>query len=353
MDAVTALLAIRVLTFNAAGIPLVHPGVARRMRDAGRAIADGGYDIAGLQELWFDRDSAALARASGLAHAARTPRSAAFGTGLTILSRWPVTLTEERAFTAVRPSLRHPLEGEAAAGKGFLLARIATPWGELDAYAAHTLADYDEARYHLLRLTELFELAEFARERSRGRPFVILGDLNSGHGDREYDLFLDLLGLRDLCAPSGRELCADERRPKRIDHILTPGGSALGRRTLDANMESLDLRLSDHVGFAADLPPAFMALRAKPDPKRRAAALLAVEEAMRGAMARLSERKRARAWIPFYGAFLSARYERQAARFAAIGERARSARLSSVGGDDARVGHEVVPAAALRLPESP
>jgi endonuclease/exonuclease/phosphatase family metal-dependent hydrolase len=318
--------AIRVLTFNAAGIPLVHPGVARRMRGAGHAIADGGYDVVGLQELWFDGDSAALAAASGLAHAARTPRSLSFGTGLTILSRWTIKTMEEHAFTAVRPSLRHPLEGEAAARKGFMFARVATPWGELDAYAAHTLADYGEAQYHLLRLTELFELAEFVRERSAGRPFVILGDLNSGHGDREYEVFLDLLGLRDLCAPSGSELCADARRPKRIDHILAPGGAATGRRTLDADMDSLDLRLSDHIGFSADLPAAFMALRAKPDPKRREAALLAVEGAMTAAIERLRERGRGARWIPFYGAFLFARYARQSERFETIRQRALSAR---------------------------
>jgi endonuclease/exonuclease/phosphatase family metal-dependent hydrolase len=298
----------------------VHPDVARRMKGAGRAIAEGGFDIAGLQELWFDRDSAALAGASGLSHAARTPRSVAFGTGLTILSRWPITLTEERAFTAIRPSLRHPLEGEAAAAKGFLLARVATPWGDLDAYAAHTLADYDEARYPLLRLTELFELAEFVRERSAGRPFVILGDLNSGHGDREYDLFLDLLGLRDLCAPAGAELCGDPRHAKRIDHVLVRGAlEARARRVLDDS-------LSDHSGYAADLPRALMSTRAEAGSKRRTAALLAVEEAMSGAMDRLTERKRASAWIPFYGAFLAARYDRQAARFAAIRERALSAR---------------------------
>ena len=189
--------AIRVLTFNAAGIPLVHPRLAERLRGAGKAIADGGYDVVGLQELWFDADSAALEAAAGLPHAARFERTIGFRTGLTILSRWPVLFEEERAFGALRPSLRHPFEGETVPGKGFLLARLATPWGELDAYAAHTLADYPEAKYGLLRLTELFELAEGVRELSKGRPFVILGDLNSGHGDAEYDLFTDLLGLSD------------------------------------------------------------------------------------------------------------------------------------------------------------
>jgi len=328
MASVAALLAISVLTFNAAGIPLVHPRVAARMEAAGKAIADGGFDVVGLQELWFDSNSEALARASGLAHAARTRSSIAFfRTGLMILSRWPITLSEERAFTAVRPSLRHPLKGETVAGKGALLARVDTPWGQLDVYTAHTLADYRDVQYHLLRMTELFELAEFVRERSADRPFVITGDLNAGHGDREFDLFLDLLGLHDPCRPAGRELCGDPRRPKRIDHVLTAGGPAApARRTLDADLDSPQRRLSDHAGFAAGLPRAVMSLRYKPDTKRREAALLAIDEALSAAIARLNERKRGAAWIPLYGAFITARYDRQARVLAGIRERAASAR---------------------------
>lgn len=320
MDALSALLAIKVLTFNAAGIPLVHADVSGRMQTAGRAVADGGYDIVGLQELWFDKDSAAFTRAAGLPHAARAERRFAFRSGLTILSRWPIIRKEERAFSTVRPSLRHFFQGETIPSKGLLFARIATPWGEVDAYDAHTLADYRESKYRLLRMTELFELAEGVRAMSAGRPFVILGDLNSGHGDPDFELFLDLLGLVDPCAPAGVEKCGDPRRPKRIDHVLIPG-------RLDAKARlALDHSMSDHSGFAVDLPRAFMSLRAKPDPKRREAALRAVEEQMAAAIGRLGSRKRDSAWIPFYGAFLAARYDLQAARFAAIRERALTAR---------------------------
>jgi endonuclease/exonuclease/phosphatase family metal-dependent hydrolase len=312
---------IRVATFNAAGIPVVHPRLAARIEGAGAAISGEGLDVAGLQELWRDKDSAALAAASGLPYAARFRRRLAIRTGLTILSRWPILMEEERAFSAVRPSLRHLAQGELVAGKGFLLARVASPWGELDVYAAHTLADYPETQYHLLRMTELFELAEGVLELSKGRPFVILGDLNSGHGDREYDLFLDLLGLADPCAPGGTEACGDPRRTKRIDHVLVPAGrlDAKARRVFDAS-------LSDHFAYAADLPRGLMALRARPDPKRRAAALLAVEEAAGDAIGRLESEARRGGWIPFYGSFLSARYARQADRLRAIRERARTAR---------------------------
>lgn len=312
---------LKVLTFNAAGIPLVHPRLGERIRGAGAAIAAGGWDIAGLQELWRDGDSDRLAAASGLPHAARSRRRLAFRSGLTVLSRWPIVRTEERAFSVVRPSLRHLFQGETIPAKGFLFARVSAPGGELDVYAAHTLADYREARYRLLRMTELFELAEGVRELSEGRPFVILGDLNSGHGDAEYDLFLDLLGLDDTCAPGGKEACGDPRRPKRIDHILLPGRlAAKAGRALGED-------LSDHSGYSAEFPASWTKMRARPDPKRREAALRAIEETIAAGIKRLEEDRNG-GWIPFYGAFLRARYARQIDRLTAIRERARSQRLT-------------------------
>lgn len=325
MKALAVAAAIKVLTFNAAGIPLVHPELARRVSATGRAIKDGGYDLVGLQELWGDKDHDRVAALSGLPYAARVRRTIAFGSGLSILSRWPILKTEERAFTAVRPSLRHPLEGEFLARKGWLFARVATPGGPLDVYAAHTLADYPEAQYHLIRLTELFELAEGIRELSGTAPFVVLADLNSGRGDAEFDLFMDLLGARDACEKDGRELCPEAGRTRRIDHALSPGLFAgPGRKVLDAPLDSSGLTLSDHAGFEAALRlPAKPSALAAP---RRAAALAAVSDAMTAAIARLEERRRSAGWIPVYGAFVSARYERQMRRFEAVRERADAAR---------------------------
>lgn len=317
--------AIRVVTFNAAGIPLVHPGIGRRTEEAGKALAALGADIVGLQETWRNADAATIEKGSGLPYKARVPRLYAFRTGLTILSRWPILSVEETAFSSVRPSLRHITEGEFMASKGFLRAVVATPWGELDVYAAHTLADYSEAQYHLLRLTELFELAETIREKSKGRPFVILGDLNSGRGDREYDAFVDLLGLSDACEKDGKDQCPDPDHSPRIDHILLAAPVARGRKVLDASIAGTELRLSDHPGFAADLPRAVMALRARPDPSRRAVALRQVADEVTATIARLEAHKEKTRWIPLYGAFLSARYDRQAARLSVIRERAASA----------------------------
>lgn len=317
MKAAAAALALKALTFNAAGIPLVHERVSERVVEAARRVKAEGYDLVGLQELWFDGDAAAFQREAGLEGSARAG-GPWFGSGLMVLSRWPVVATAHAAFSAVRPSLRHPLEGEALADKGWLMARVATPKGELDVYSAHTVADYPEAHNRFIRLTELYELSEAIREHSAGRAFVVLGDLNSGRGDPEFDAFMDLLGLADACEPRGREACADPDRTRRIDHILTASPLA-AKGTLVLAGEP---RLSDHFGFAADLGTAVFSQRLKPDPKRRAAALAAVADACDGAIKRLFEQTMKEAWVPLVGAGLSARYALQIRRLEAIRERA-------------------------------
>lgn len=323
------------LTFNAAGIPLVHPRGGERLEAAGKAIASGGWSVVGLQEVWFDGDADRLHRLSGLPYLARARRALAFGTGLAVLSRWPVLETEEKRFTVLTPSWARLAQGEPAVRKGWLRARLATPWGELDAYSAHMLSDYPESRYRSLRALQLFELAEDALERSMGRPFVIMADFNAGRGDPDFDAFLDLLGAWDPCAPKGAEACGDPGRgrpgDRRIDFVLLSSrADAMGARALDGFVPGAEgLRLSDHAGFSAVIAPRpGLWAPAAPDPARRAAAL---ERTIATVNSFLAAERRPGRWIPLYG-WLAARRERaQAAALGALRERAVSAlaRLSA------------------------
>jgi endonuclease/exonuclease/phosphatase family metal-dependent hydrolase len=307
---------VRVLTMNAAALPLVHARVGERMDGIGAAIAADAYDVVGLQELWLDRHFTRLAKRAALPHAVRSRRFS----GLAILSRWPVSGTEELAFSALRPSWLAVSNGEPAASKGALRAVVATPWGPLDVYSAHAIANYGRPDYEALRLTELFELAEFVLERSKGRAYVVLADLNAGHGKADYDVFAGLLGARDACRDGEKELCGDERRGgKRIDFVLYSGGPRPPARAVLAD-------LSDHNGYAADLGTANLKPAAPPDPKRRKAALEALEARLSRMIERLNALALKRSWIPVYGSVAAARYARQAAILAGLRERAATAR---------------------------
>jgi endonuclease/exonuclease/phosphatase family metal-dependent hydrolase len=309
---------------------LVHPRGAERLEAAGKAIAERAPGAVGLQEVWFDGDADRLRRLSGLPHMARVRRGVAFGTGLAILSNWPVLESEEKRFSVLTPSWARLAQGEPAVRKGWLRARLATPWGEFDAYSAHMLSDYPGSKYRSLRALQLFELAEDVLDRSKGRPFAIMADFNAGRGDPDFDAFLDLLGAWDPCAPKGAEVCGDPGRgrpgDRRIDFVLLSARArAKGARTLDGTVPGKgELRLSDHAGFSAEVEPApGLWPGAAPEPARRAAAL---ERTIATIDAFLAAERRPGRWIPLYG-WLAARRERaQAAALAVLRERAVSAR---------------------------
>ena len=314
--------ALLLLSLNVAGIPIVHRDLPRRMEAIGRELKAGHYDIVGLQEAWRDKDAAALGAASGLAHIARYERDILLGTGLAILSRFPILQKSQRPFTS-RPSALRFYQGESVANKGVLMARVQTPEGELDVYDAHLIAGYPDFRYRTLRLTQVFELAEAMDEWSPGRAVVLLTDLNAGPGDSEYEILKDLLGLDDACRLKDTELCPDPGRTKRIDHVLLPLGK-LKRTGKPALVNDPPYRYSDHQGVAALLEPKALALRRKPHARHRAEALEDIEAAIATMLESMARRRRERAWLPAYGFVFALRYDHQAAYLTALRDRVHS-----------------------------
>lgn len=335
----TAAAALHVLSLNAAGIPFVHPGLSARLPAIAAHVKQAGYDVVALQELWRDEDARALADAAGLAYRARVPRSVLLGTGLAILSRYPIEATRERHFTC-SPSIFRLTQGEAFARKGVLMARVETPRGALDVYDLHLVSDYPGSRYFTLRLTQVFEAAQAVERWSRGRPFVILGDLNASPSDPEYRAFIDLLGLQDAClSPGGDDDCGvtDDEDDKRIDGVFLPQGrrrAARARAVLTEPIPGTNLRYSDHEGVAAELGPAVLRRRLDPDRSRRLDALMHIEAAVERMEQELSDRRADRSWIPLYGLIIDWRYARQIAQLDAVRERVETARVLAVEGRD-------------------
>lgn len=322
---------LRVLTLNAAGIPFVHPGIAVRMPAIAARIKAGDYDVVGLQEVWRDRDAQALAQAAGLAYSARFFHRLAVGTGLAILSRYPILETHEIHFSCT-PSIFRVTQGEALAGKGALMARVKTPKGDLDVYDVHFVSDYPDSRYFTLRLTQVFELSEAMERWSAGRPVLLLGDLNAGPADPEYRILVDLLGLDDACLDRGTDHCGitDAEDNKRLDHVLLPQGThriAAAQAFLTEAIPGTTLRYSDHDGVAAVIGEALLRRRLAPEARPRLEALMRVETAVARMVGEMYDREHARSWIPLYGFVLSWRYDRQIARLQSVRGRVESARI--------------------------
>ncbi len=329
---------LKVLTFNVGGIPIVHPHWQKRLHAIGPALREAGYDLVALQEVWRDKDALALSRESGLPHFARYERGIALGTGLVLLSRFPILEKSQATFTC-KPSKLRILQGEAIANKGVLMARVMTPAGPLDVYNAHLISDYPRAPYRALRLTQLFELSEMVERLSSDRPFLILADLNAGPGDLEYEVLRDLLGLEDPCLRKGRELCGRTDGVKRVDHVLFPRGGSLSATVQTAFTEPISgtvIPYSDHSALEASLGRRLLSLRLNPDSERRARALKSVQAEISGMTEAMGRRAGRRAWIPVYGFLMSLRYDHQLAQLSGLKTRAESALIRALGRGVAR-----------------
>ncbi len=326
-------LALSLLTINVAGIPILHPHWTARREALGKSLAAGAFDVVAMQEAWRDGDAAELSKASGLPYYARFERGLDVGTGLAILSRWPIVEMSRTRFTC-RPSALRVYDGEPLAEKGAVRARVKTPAGVLDVYDTHLIAQYKIARYRTLRLTQIFELSEFIAETSTATPFVLAGDLNAASGEEEYGILRDLLGLDDACVKDGKDACGatieeDWSGAQRIDHILVPKGAKTQAAVVVFPPLPGGEPLSDHRGVGARI---FLGTlkRPAPDAERRLAALGKIDAALESMTALMLARERARSWIPVYGLLITTRYDQQLEQLYALRQRVETARIKTL-----------------------
>jgi endonuclease/exonuclease/phosphatase family metal-dependent hydrolase len=304
-----AALILTVLTLNVAGPRRVHQGWQSRREALSAVLKAEGPDVAALQEVWRSEDADALAEAAGHPYQAHEP-----ALGLALSSRMRIV---DRAAL------------DLGDGSGILRAGLDIGGTTADVYSARL--EPGTGPVAARRLGRLLAAAEFVRAQSRARPFILLGDLAVSSDDREAEIFLDLVGARDLCVSHGDEMCGRTLDDHRVDYALIPYSSHPPREfartaftgTLEDNDEARPL--STHFGLAARLDGAWLKLRLADEPEGRNEALSAASELFDAARIEAESRARLAGWIPWRGTLLAMRARADAARFTADGERARSA----------------------------
>jgi endonuclease/exonuclease/phosphatase family metal-dependent hydrolase len=305
----TAALVLTVLTLNVAGPRRVHQGWQSRRAALSESLKTESPDAAAFQEAWRGEDADALADAAGHPHRAHEP-----SLGLAVTSRRRIV---------DRSSL------DLGGGCGVLRAGLDLDGTIADVYSARLEPGSGPAAAR--RLGRLLAAAEFVREQSRSRPFVLLGDLAASADDKESAIFLDLVGARDLCVSHGDEMCGRTLEDRRVDYALIPYSSRPPRETArtaftgSVEDDGETRPLSAHFGLAARLDAAWLKLRLASEPEGRVEALAAAAERLDAARADAEARAALAGWIPWRGTLLALRARADAARFAANGERARTA----------------------------
>lgn len=265
---------LRVLSFNVAGVPVIDLTRDFRINAIAAGLKEIRRDIALFQEVWLDGDAATLQRGGVFWYGARDSRGFV-GNGLLTLSRFPVARRQFRPY-----SVAYPWGRDAWIARGVLAATLETRTasGYWDVYNTHLTHLEDQPA---VRMAQIFELSEFIREYSQGRPYLLAGDLNFTPDSAEAEVLRGFLGLEDPCRPAGAEVCGPTGDgSRRIDYLLvaSAGHATQAATSFTGSVPHGDgaIPYSDHRAVEALLDAKLVQEQARPDPERaRAAARIA------------------------------------------------------------------------------
>lgn len=241
---------LRVLTWNAWGLPAVSTNLEARMAALPDAIAKLDPDVVLLQEIWAESDGLNIKRGldrHGYHYTSHLAHTRYGMTGLFTASKLPLENVGFLPFASGRigHSFWH-LEWIASKGIGSYLVRTAL--GEVEIQNTHLQAQYDTDSYDAERLSQASEILLMHRDWSL--PLVLGGDFNSGAEELPRQALLDLDELIDTM-PSPRPDTIYVRSGNKMTIRVVETRQALTEPVPLAN--GVTTVLSDHPAVVVDL----------------------------------------------------------------------------------------------------
>ncbi|KAI9301343.1 Endonuclease/exonuclease/phosphatase [Cunninghamella echinulata] len=178
-----------ILSLNCWGLYIVSKQRQFRLKAIAEAIHQSAYDIVTLQEVWVQKDFEYIKNINSInLPYAKYFHSGALGSGLVILSKYPIIFTHYHQYTLAGRPLK-VFHGDYYVGKGVGSACIEHPIiGTLEVFTTHLHAGYgklDEYKGH--RITESWELANIIRNSiAHNRQVILTGDFNSTPTSHNY-----------------------------------------------------------------------------------------------------------------------------------------------------------------------
>ncbi|XP_077294711.1 neutral sphingomyelinase [Arctopsyche grandis] len=192
---------VNVFTLNCWGIPFISKNRKERMEAISTYLSKGVHDIVCLQEVWDESDYFLMRdTAKNVLPYSHYFYSGVCGSGLCILSRWPI---EEVFFHAwpLNGYIHMIHHGDWFGGKGVGYCRVKYKDLNIHVYSAHLHAEYSTEDIYLAhRVLQAFNTAEFIKMTSSCADLVILaGDLNTQPTDLAFRLMCETGRLKDSC----------------------------------------------------------------------------------------------------------------------------------------------------------
>ncbi len=267
MDAIS----LRVATLNAWALPApIGHQVSGRIEQLGAALPPLHLDVVALQEVWRGDARRLLVEAgrrSGLRYHWHRPRALS-GSGLLVLSRWPILDAAFEGYLLGGPP--HLTRLDYFAGKGFARLRIAGPDGPFTLINTHLQARYGRRVDHGYSGHRAGQIVQLAKTMRGVRdPLLLVGDFNMREDHTGYAVLHGLTHVRDLSRERGRAEATvlpenpyrNHDTPRRVDYIFARDGvetrwvPLAARRAFDAifTLGGEPATYSDHAGVIADV----------------------------------------------------------------------------------------------------
>ncbi|KAI7855527.1 Endonuclease/exonuclease/phosphatase [Circinella umbellata] len=182
---------LSVLTLNCWGLNFVSKKRRFRLKAIADAISHADHDIVTLQEIWMWEDFDYLKQQTQFTLPyAKCFYSGALGSGLAILSKYPIVSTSYFRYSLAGRPLK-VFHGDFYVGKGCGSVCIEHPdIGVLEVFTTHLHAGYGKSdEYEGHRVSESWELANLLRSSAaQGRHVIATGDFNSIPTSHNYQL---------------------------------------------------------------------------------------------------------------------------------------------------------------------
>ncbi len=264
-----------VLTYNVKGLPAIIEGTedpATRMKLISPMLND--YDIVGVQENFqYNDELMSKVTLASRVHASREPRDRAYGSGLSLLSRFVAVAQEDAAWETCHGVVSNA--NDCLAYKGFQRVRFALqqePSIVLDVYNLHADAGSGEGD-QAARMAQVEQLLSAIQKQSAGQAVLVIGDSNmralrardSGKTDADQlTRLMEGAGLTESC----KLFSCDSAEKEHIDRVFFRRSPALQLEALSWKTEARFVNekgaaLSDHPAVLVRFRYTYTAISAK------------------------------------------------------------------------------------------
>ncbi|KAK4514462.1 uncharacterized protein ATC70_002058 [Mucor velutinosus] len=225
-----------------------------RLRAIANRVGQEQYDLVALQEVWMWEDFDYIKeRARDVLPYTKYFHSGTLGSGLAILSRFPILSSSYLKFTLAGKPLK-VFQGDFYVGKGCGSVCIDHPEvGLIDVYTTHAgYGNHDD--YQAQRITECWQIANSVRvSAAQGRHVILAGDFNSIPTSHCYQILKNHAFMTDSWLEMHKDTMADSLGRLERDQLTASECIQLFGITCDSPLNTWTKHLLKQQPYAKDI----------------------------------------------------------------------------------------------------